>query len=99
MREPLHQGAIPHADAVGAVGNPACGDVVTLYLDIEDGVVRQAGFESVGSVYQLATASVLCDCVLGGDLRQARQRTPTCILERLPDLPARHRYLIGRAHV
>lgn len=93
MRAPLHQGAIEHADAVGAVGNPACGDVVTLYLGIEDGVVRRAGFESVGSVYQLATASVLCDCVLGGDLRQARERTPGCVLERLPDLPARHKYL------
>jgi len=93
MRTPLHQGAIPHADAVGAVGNPACGDVVTLYLGIDDGVVRRAGFESVGSVYQLATASVLCDCVLGGDLRQARERTPDCVLEKLPDLPARHRYL------
>lgn len=93
IREPLHQGALQGADAVGAVGNPACGDVVTLYLGIEDGVIRRAGFESIGSVYQLATASVLCDCVLGGDLRQARERTPTCVLEKLPDLPQRHRYL------
>ncbi len=93
MRDPVHQGALPDADAVGAVGNPACGDVITLYLRIRDGAVAQAGFESVGSVYQLATASVLCDCVLGQDLSGARLRSPTCVLERLPDLPQRHRYL------
>ncbi len=93
MRTPVHQGALPDADAVGAVGNPACGDVVTIYLGIEDGMIRRATFESVGSVYQLATASVLCDCVLDGDLVQARERTPTCVLEKLPDLPQRHRYL------
>ncbi len=91
--EPLHLGPMASPSAVGAVGNPACGDVVTLYLRIDDGHIQSASFESIGSKYQLATASVLCDCVVGNDLATARARTPHCVLEKLPDLPARNRYL------
>ncbi len=93
LQEPAHLGPMESPSAVGAVGNPACGDVVTLYLRIEDGRIRQASFESIGSRYQLATASVLCDCVLGQKLEEAKQRGPDCVLKRLPDLPARNRYL------
>ncbi len=93
MRDPVHHGLLDNANAVGEVGNPACGDLVTLHLRIEDDKVVAAGFESLGSPYQLATASVLCDCVLGFDLAHARQRTPMCVLEKLPDLPRRNRYL------
>ncbi len=93
MSDPVHMGPMQSPSAVGAVGNPACGDVVTLYLRIEDGVIEEASFESVGSRYQLATASVLCDCVLGQAVEEAHQRTPQCVLEKLPDLPARNRYL------
>ncbi len=93
MADPLHIGPMQSPSAVGAVGNPACGDVVTLYLRIDDGTITAASFESVGSRYQLATASVLCDCVLGQSIEDAQGRTPTCVLEKLPDLPARNRYL------
>jgi len=75
------------------VGNPACGDVITIYIRLDGDKIAQAGFQSMGSVYQLATASVLCDCVTGQTIVEARARTPTCILEKLPDLPERHRYL------
>ncbi len=91
--EPLHLGPMDDPSAVGAVGNPACGDVVTLYLRIDDGAITEASFESIGSKYQLATASVLCDCVVGNRLDAARLRTPDCVLEKLPDLPRRNRYL------
>ncbi len=90
---PLHLGPMVGPSAVGAVGNPACGDVVTLYLRIKDGAITEASFESIGSKYQLATASVLCDCVVGNRLDAARLRTPDCVLEKLPDLPLRNRYL------
>ena len=93
MREPVHLGPLPAATAVGAVGNPACGDVVTLYLDIREERIHDASFESMGSAYQLATASVMCDCVIGQTVAEARRRTPRCVLGKLPDLPERHRYL------
>lgn len=93
MRQPTRLGSLPSANAVAAVGNPACGDVVTLYMRIEDDVINDASFESLGSAYQLATASVLCDCVVGQHVDEARSRTTACILDKLPDLPQRHRYL------
>ncbi len=93
MRTPTNWGPLDGASTVGAVGNPACGDVVTIYLRIQDGTIEAASFESMGSAYQLATASVLCDCVTGQDIAGARARTPECVLEKLPDLPQRHRYL------
>ncbi len=93
LRNPPHLGSLEGATAVGAVGNPACGDVVTLYLRIEDGRIHAAGFESMGSAYQLATASVLCDCVQGLTVKEARDLGPGCVETRLPDLPQKVRYL------
>lgn len=97
MQHPAHHGRLEDATGVGAVGNPACGDVVTLHIrcepPTEDGEVVAASFESMGSAYQLATASVLVDCVVGGTAHQARERTPDCVLKRLPDLPRNKRYL------
>lgn len=93
MQHPRHLGAMPDADAVGAVGNPACGDVVTIYLRFAGDRIDEARFESIGSAYQLATASVLCDCVLGETALEARARGPGCVLKRLPDLPERYQYL------
>ena len=93
LRDPVHLGAVEAATHVGAVGNPACGDVVTLHLRVRDGRIEAAGFESIGSAYQLATASVLCDCVLGQTVEEALARSPSCVLKRLPDLPERYRYL------
>lgn len=93
LRQPSHFGAMEAPSAVGAVGNPACGDVLTLYLRIRDDRVVAASFESIGSRYQLATASVLCESVEGLPLDEARDCSPEELLAQLPDLPARNRYL------
>ncbi len=93
LRNPPHLGSLEDATAVGAVGNPACGDVVTLYLRIADGRIEKATFESMGSAYQLATASVLCDCVEGLSVSDARDLGSGCVESQLPDLPQKVRYL------
>lgn len=93
IQQPTHFGPMADADAVGAVGNPACGDVLTVYLKIRDGRIEAASFESIGSVYQLATASVLCECIEGRDLEHATARSPECVTKRLPDLPESKHYL------
>ncbi len=92
MAEPKYLGPLEGA-ATGEVGNPACGDVLRFHVRLEGDVVEAAGFESLGSPYQLATASILCDCILGGTVAEARERGPGCVLEKLPDLPERNRYL------
>jgi nitrogen fixation NifU-like protein len=93
MRHPTNLGAPVGTNHSGAVGNPACGDVLTMYLRIVDGRIEAAGFESMGTAYGVATASVLCDCITGQTPDEARARGPACVLEKLPDLPERHRYL------
>lgn len=93
MAAPRHHGPMSDATHVGAVGNPACGDVVTLYVRLADDRIQAASFESIGSPYQLATADVLCDCIQGQAVADALRRGPDCVLDRLPDLPAKQRYL------
>lgn len=93
MAEPVHWGEIVGQTGRGAIGNPACGDVLTIFLRVDEGRIQEAGFKSSGSAHQLATASVLCDCVRGQTPDEARRRTPTCVLEKLPDLPENKRYL------
>ncbi len=93
MSAPVHHGPLDDATVVASLGNPACGDVLTLHLRLVGDTVAAASFESLGSPYQLATASVLCDCIVGGTLESARARSPTCVLEKLPDLPRNARYL------
>lgn len=93
MREPLHEGPLVGANCVGSVGNPACGDVVTMHVLTSGGIIKAASFESVGSAYQLATASILCDCVVGHTVEHAKAQTHADVLDCLPDLPQDKRYL------
>lgn len=91
MRQPRHLGRPDGTTHEGSVGNPACGDVLTLHLRIEAGRIQAAGFDSMGSAYGLAVADVLCDHLHGvpaDDLPDA-----TRLLALLPDLAQRHRYL------
>lgn len=93
LSNPVHLGSLQEANGVGKIGNPACGDVVTIHVRIAGDVIQQARFETMGSAYQMASASVLCDCIMGQRIADARLRTPGCILEKIPDLPAKHRHL------
>lgn len=93
MRHPQHEGPMEDATVTGVVGNPACGDVLHLHLRMDGDIVQSASYESLGSVYQLATADVLCDCIEGRDLASAKKRSRFCVLEKLPDLPRNKQYL------
>jgi len=93
LRNPVHKGGAAAGLCRAEAGNPACGDVLELRLRVEGGVVREAGFECLGSPYQQAVASVLCDVVAGLTVHAARGLGAEDVLQRIPDLPARHRHL------
>ena len=93
MRHPRHLGPLPAANSNAAVGNPACGDVLTLHLRIDGETIHEARFESLGSAFQLATASVLCDALGGLPVADAEALAPEAILVALPELPQQHNYL------
>lgn len=95
---PLHHGTMDDAHGLGAVGNPACGDVVTVYVKAEEGRVHKATFDSMGSPYQLATASVLCDVLQGMTFPEVLAMSAKPVVERLDGLP-RAKYHLARLAV
>ena len=71
-RHPHHRGRLAGDDVVSAAGdNPLCGDHVTLDLRIADGVVVDAAFDSDGCAISVASASLLCDAVVGQSVAAA----------------------------
>lgn len=71
FKNPRNLGRIEDADAFAQAGSPACGDVISIYLRIVDGVIEDAKFESYGCAANIAAASVLTDMVRGKTLREA----------------------------
>ncbi len=95
MADPTGHGVLEDADGVGAVGNPACGDVVTFHVRVRGDVVEEASFESMGSPYQLATASVLCDVAIGQSISEILGMSAKPIVEKLDGLP-REKFHLAR---
>ena len=60
---PRNVGEIKDADAVGEVGNSVCGDIMKMYLKIEDGVIKDVKFKTFGCAAAIATSSVSTDTV------------------------------------
>jgi nitrogen fixation NifU-like protein len=71
-RAPRRHGPLPGATHTATADNPLCGDVVTLHLRIEDGVIRDVSFEGRGCSLSRAAASILSTMLAGRDLASAR---------------------------
>ena len=85
---PRNVGEIDGADGVGEVGNPACGDMMRLYLKIEEGRVRDAKFRTFGCGAAIASSSMLTEMIKGKTVDEARAITNQMITEALDGLPA-----------
>ncbi len=64
-RKPRNFGRLPHANRQARGFNPLCGDKVTVYLQVEDGVIRDASFEGSGCAISTASASLMTDSLKG----------------------------------
>ena len=71
FRKPHNQGQIKNADAVGKVGNPACGDIMKIYLKITDQTIKDVKFETMGCAAAIAVSSALTDLVKNKTLIEA----------------------------
>ncbi|HTI18572.1 MAG TPA: SUF system NifU family Fe-S cluster assembly protein [Trinickia sp.] len=71
-RQPRNRGVLPHANHSAEGYNPLCGDRVTLYLIIEDGVVKDARFEGSGCAIATASASMMTEALKGRTEAQVR---------------------------
>ncbi len=84
---PRNVGEIPDADGVGKVGNPADGDLVHIYIKVQDGVLSDVKFKTMGCAAAIATSSKVTEMAKGLTLKQALAMTREQVAEALDGLP------------
>lgn len=88
FNNPRNVGEIEHASGVGTVGNAKCGDIMRMYLDIDDeGVIIDVKFKTFGCGAAVATSSMATELVKGKTVQEAMQVTNKAVLEALDGLP------------
>ena len=88
FRNPRNVGDIPDADGVGEVGNAKCGDIMKMYLKIEDGIIVDVKFETFGCGSAIATSSMATELIKGKKVEDALKLTNQAVVEALDGLPA-----------
>ena len=84
---PRNVGEIPDANGVGEVGNPKCGDIMKMYLKIENNVLVDVKFKTFGCGAAIATSSMATELVKGKTIEEALQLTNSAVVEALEGLP------------
>ena len=84
---PRNVGEIEDANGVGVVGNPKCGDIMKMYLKIENGVILDARFKTFGCGAAVATSSMATELVKGKTVDEALLITNDTVAEALDGLP------------
>lgn len=88
FHNPRNVGVIEDADGVGEVGNPKCGDIMKIYLKIENDVITEIKFETFGCGSAIASSSIATEMVKGRTVEQALQLTNKEVVDALGGLPA-----------
>ena len=88
FRNPRNVGVLEDANAIGEVGNAKCGDIMKMYLKIEDDVVRDVKFETFGCGSAIASSSMATELIKGKPLSEVRSLTNAAVAEALDGLPA-----------
>ena len=88
FRNPKNAGGMKGANAVGKVGNAACGDIMKMYLKINDeGIIEDARFKTFGCCAAIASTDVACDLIKGMSIEEALTVTNKQVLDILGELP------------
>ena len=88
FRNPRNVGVIEDADGIGEVGNAVCGDIMKIYLKIEDGIVSNVKFETFGCSSAIASSSMATELIKGKPLSEVLKLTNQAVTEALGGLPA-----------
>lgn len=87
FKNPHNVGKIEDADGIGVVGNRACGDVMKLYIKVQDNKIIDIKFETMGCAAAIATSSIITDLAKGKTIEEALKITKDNIVEELEGLP------------
>lgn len=87
FRNPRNMGAMENPDGVGKVGNPVCGDIMELYIRVENDVITDAKFMTFGCGAAIATSSMVTELVKGKSLDEALKISNATVAEALDGLP------------
>jgi len=85
---PRNVGEIPNADGIGEVGNAKCGDIMKVYLKVEDNIVVDAKFKTFGCGSAIASSSMATELIKGKSIDDAWTLTNLAVAEALDGLPA-----------
>ena len=87
FRNPRNVGVIEDANGIGEAGNPQCGDIMKIYLKIEDDIIKDVKFETFGCGSAIASSSMATELIKGKSVREAMQLTNKAVTEALDGLP------------
>ena len=88
FRNPRNVGIIENADGVGEVGNAKCGDIMKIYLKIENDIINDVKFETFGCGSAIASSSMATELIKGKPVSEAMQLTNKAVADALDGLPA-----------
>lgn len=84
---PRNVGEIENADGIGEVGNPKCGDIMKMYLKIDNDVITDVKFKTFGCGAAIATSSMATELIKGKTIKEALEVTNRAVMDALDGLP------------
>lgn len=84
---PRNVGEIKDADGIGTVGNPSCGDIMKMFIKVENGIIKDVKFQTFGCGAAIATSSITTEMAIGKTLDEALKLTRGEIADELGGLP------------
>ena len=87
FKNPRNVGKMEDADGIGEVGNAKCGDIMKMYLKIENGIIVDAKFNTFGCGSAIATSSMATELIKGKSIEEALELTNKAVVEALDGLP------------
>ncbi|MDY7018843.1 MAG: Fe-S cluster assembly scaffold protein NifU [Chloroflexota bacterium] len=87
FKNPRNVGEMENPDGIGHVGNPVCGDIMELYIKVNDGIIVGARFKTFGCVAAIATSSMVTEMVKGKSVEEALKLSNQTVAEALDGLP------------
>ena len=85
---PRNVGCIENADGIGEIGNAKCGDIMKIYLKIENDIIVDVKFETFGCGSAIASSSMATEMIMGKSIQEAMALTNKAVAEALDGLPA-----------